>query len=68
QIAEMSQQISHAAKDQSTVIEEVNQQIVQINDASVHSSERTAQLSGVSQEVSRMADSLHQLVSDFRLQ
>lgn len=68
QIAEMSQQISQAAKDQSTVIEEVNQQIEQINDASVHSSERTEQLSGVSQEVSHMADSLHQLVSDFRLQ
>ena len=66
-IKDMSFQIASAAKEQSAVIEDVNQNIVRINDVSMQSNESMHQVSSASSEVARMAREMSDLVADFKV-
>lgn len=62
----MSEQIADASKEQSTVIEEVNQNIVAINDVSTQTNQSMRDVANTSQDVARSATELRDLVSDFK--
>lgn len=63
----MNFQIASAAEEQSTVVKEVNQNIVNINELGLHSRDSMSRVSSASDKVSRKAGELHELVGEFRL-
>lgn len=66
-IKDMNIQIASAAEEQSTVVKEVNQNIVNINELSLHSRNSMTQVSSASDQVSQKAAELNQLVSEFKV-
>jgi methyl-accepting chemotaxis protein len=66
-IDQMSSQIATAAKEQSTVTEEMNRHIVRINDMALQNTTSAEQTSAAGADLSRMAISLQGLVGKFRI-
>ena len=62
----MSEQIAGASMEQSTVIDEVNLNIVSINDVSIKTTKSMQAVTGTSREVASHASELHDLVAGFR--
>ncbi len=65
-INDMNTQIANAAKEQSSVAEEINQNIVKISDIAVTSAANSAQTQTASEELSRLSVDLQGLVSQFK--
>ena len=66
-IKDMNIQIASAAEEQSAVVKEVNQNVLNISQLSEHSSESMAQVSRVSDQVSQKAAELNELVGEFKV-
>ncbi|MDH3760785.1 MAG: methyl-accepting chemotaxis protein [Gammaproteobacteria bacterium] len=66
-VKDMNIQIASAAEEQSAVVREVNQNILNINELSQHSRDSLAQVSSASNQVSQKATELHQLVGQFKV-
>jgi len=66
-IKDMNIQIASAAEEQSAVVKEVNQNIVNISQLSEHSSESMSQVSRASDQVSQKAAELNELVGEFKV-
>lgn len=64
-LKQMSEQIAEASMEQSTVIEEVNQNIVAINDVSVQTTQSMRDAAGTSQKVAKHVVDLRAMVADF---
>lgn len=65
-LKQMSEQIAGASMNQSTVIEEVNKNIVAINDVSIHATQSMRDVADTSQEVEKHATELRDMVADFK--
>jgi len=65
-IAEMNTQIANAANEQSSVAEEINQNVVSISTLSVQAAQGAEHVAASSQDVERLAEELQGLVSTFR--
>ncbi len=63
----MNTQIASAAEEQSTVTEEINRNIVNINEVAEQTSEGAKQAAIASDDLSRLAEELKQLVSQFKV-
>lgn len=66
-ITDMSVHIANAAEEQKTVVEDVNQNVVMINDGSIQATENMNQVNHSSNEVAQYAVSLRQLVDGFKV-
>lgn len=66
-ITDMNTQIAGAAEEQTSVAEEINRNIININDTANHAAVASGQTASSSQELARLAESLQQLVSNFKL-
>ncbi len=66
-ITEMSVHIANAAEEQKTVVEDINQNVVMINDGSIQATENMNQVNQASNEVAQHAVSLHKLVEGFKV-
>ncbi len=66
-IDQMNTQIATAAEEQSSVAEEVNKNVININQASEQTAENTRYLSTASNELNGLAQKLNDLVSKFKL-
>jgi methyl-accepting chemotaxis protein len=65
-LKQMSEQIAGASMEQSTVIEEVNQNIVAINDVSIQTTESMQEVASTSKVVAKHATELRDMVADFK--
>ena len=65
QINTMNTQIASAAEEQSTVTEEINRNIVNINEVAEQTSEGAAQAKQASDDLAKLSEQLKQLVSQF---
>jgi len=65
-IAEQNTQIATAAKEQSSVAEEINQNIVSVNTLSVQAAQGAEHTAASSQELERTANELQQMISMFK--
>jgi len=66
-INEMNTQIASAAEEQTTVAEEVNQNVTVINDVSQQNAAAVNQITASSEELARMATSLQEIITQFRV-
>jgi methyl-accepting chemotaxis protein len=66
-IADLNTQIATATEEQSAVISEINQHVVNIGDSSEHSAEASASIEASSESLKLMAQDLDKLVSRFKL-
>jgi len=66
-INDMNNQIASASEEQSAVAEEINRNIVNISDISERTAAGAQQTHSNSSELARLADSLQQLISKFRV-
>ncbi len=66
-IAEMNTQIASAANEQSSVAEEINQNVVSINTLSVQAAQGAEHVAATAQDVERLAEELRRLVGSFRV-
>ena len=66
-IDQMNTQIATAAEEQSSVAEEVNRNVININQSSEQTAENTRYLSTASDELNELAQRLNELVSKFKL-
>jgi methyl-accepting chemotaxis protein len=66
-INDMNTQIATAAEEQSTVVEEINRNIMNISEVINHTVEGSQKTSLASQELDRLANELQQLVSQFKV-
>ena len=66
-INEMSTHIANAAEEQKTVVEDINQNVVMINDGSIQATENMNQVNQSSHDVAQHAVSLHQLIEGFKV-
>lgn len=67
QIKDMNTHIAVAAEEQSSVAEEINRNIVNINDISMRTAEGAGQTSLASAELARLSANLQSLVSQFKV-
>ena len=67
QIDRMSSQIATAAEEQSTVAEDMNQNLIRISDMGKQNASGVNQTSQASQELARMASTLQGLIVQFRV-
>ncbi len=65
-INDMNTQIASAAEEQSSVAEEINQNVVKISEIAVSSAANSAQTQNASEGLSRLSVSLQNLVSQFK--
>lgn len=65
-LKDMSSQIAGASQEQSTVIEDVNQSVLSINEVCEQTSEDMKKVSATSKEVASNAEKLHYMVADFK--
>lgn len=65
-VNDMNAQIASAAEQQSAVAEEVNQNILRIRDATLHTSASSNQVAASSRELTQLAEQLKQRVAFFR--
>lgn len=65
-INDMNAQIASAAEEQSTVAEDINQNVVKISEVAVTSAANSAQTQIASEELSRLSVDLQALVSQFK--
>ncbi len=65
-INDMNTQIANAAKEQSVVAEEINQNVVKISDIAVAAAANSSQTQVASEELSRLSIDLQELVSQFK--
>ena len=63
----MNIQIASAAEEQSAVAEEVNRNVIVINDVAEQNAEAVNQITGSSEELSRMAISLQEMIAQFKV-
>lgn len=66
-IAEQNTQIATAAKEQSSVAEEINQNIVSVNTLSVQAAQGAEHTAASSQELERTANELQDMISMFKV-
>ena len=66
-IHDKTTQIASAAEEQTTVAEEINQNIIRISDVSVQTSTGAEQTASTARELARLAGSLQDMVARFRL-
>ncbi|WP_028304150.1 methyl-accepting chemotaxis protein [Oceanospirillum maris] len=66
-IRDMNDMIASAAEEQSLVAEEINRNVVNIVDLSQTTSESTLQINHASDELAQQADTLHNLVRQFKI-
>lgn len=66
-IMDMNTQIAAAVEEQSTVAAEINRNVVAIRDIAESSAQAANDNSSASEDVRKLADSLHQAVSQFRI-
>jgi methyl-accepting chemotaxis protein len=67
QIKDMNTHIAVAAEEQSSVAEEINRNIVNINDISIRTADGAGQTSVASAELARLAANLQSLVGQFKV-
>ena len=67
QIAEQNSHIATAAEEQSSVAEEINQNIVSINTLSIQAAQGAEHTAASSQELERTANELQQMISMFKV-
>ncbi len=65
-ISDMNIQIATAAEEQSSVSEEINRNISNINEVVIRTAEGTGQISEASSELAKLSSELQQLVSQFK--
>lgn len=65
-LKQMSEQIAVASMEQSTMIEEVSQNIVAINDVSIQTTVSMKDVAGNSKQVAKHATELRDMVADFK--
>jgi methyl-accepting chemotaxis protein len=66
-ISDMNTQIASAAEEQSVVAEEIDRNIVQISDLAQEGAEKTSSVTGASQQLSELSNSLQALVQHFKV-
>ena len=66
-ISEMNLQIAHAAREQSTVAEEINKNIIEINSIAEETTEGSQQITQASSELNLLANELSDIVSQFKV-
>jgi len=66
-ITDMSVHIANAAEEQKTVVEDINQNVVMINDGSIQATENMDQVNQSSNDVAQHAVGLRQLVEGFKV-
>lgn len=66
-ISEMNIQIAHAAKEQSTVAEEINKNIIEINGIAEETTQGSQHMTAASVELNNLANQLTDLVGKFKV-
>lgn len=66
-ISEMNQQIASATEQQSQTVEDINRNIVDISERAAHGVNASRDVRSASDDLSRMASELHELVGRFRV-
>ena len=66
-ITDMSSHIANAAEEQKTVVEDINQNVVMINDSSIQATENMDKVNQSSNDVAQHAIGLRQLVEGFKV-
>ena len=66
-ISEMNLQIAHAAKEQSTVADEINKNIIEINSIAEETTAGSQQITQASSELNILANELNDIVSQFKV-
>ena len=67
QISEMNLQIASAAEEQTSVADEINRNMVNINDVAVHNSDRSRQIATASQDLFGISVKLQEMVAQFKI-
>lgn len=66
-ISEMNLQIAHAAKEQSSVAEEINKNIIEINGVAEETTQSSQHITSASLELNQLANQLTDLVGQFKV-